>query len=221
MPIHTKPLTACEIKNAKIRDREYSLHDGYGLSLRIRPSGSKLWILNYYRPYTRQRANRGLGAYPQTSLSEARNLAAEAKILVKRGIDPREHREEQKRTHLEASRNTLEVVARKWLSVKEPHVTKNYAEDIIRSLENHIFPTLGNIPLHKLHARKVIATLEPIAAKGQLETIKRLCQRLNEVMIYATNSGLIEHNPLSGISKAFPNPQAQHMPTLTPERLLN
>ena len=42
---------------------------------------------------------------------------------------------------------------------------------------------------------------------------------MNEVMIYATNSGLIEYNPLSGISKAFPNPQAQHMPTLTPERL--
>ena len=105
------------------------------------------------------------------------------------------------------------------MKVKEPQVTKNYAEDIIRSLENHIFPTLGDIPIHKLHARQVIATLEPVAAKGQLETIKRLCQRMNEVMIYATNSGLIEHNPLSGISKAFPNPQAQHMLTLVPERL--
>ena len=65
----------------------------------------------------------------------------------------------------------------------------------------------------------MIAILEPITAKGHLETIKRLCQRLNEVMTFATNSGLVEHNPLAGISKAFPHPQAQHMPTLAPEHL--
>lgn len=122
MPIHTKPLTTTEIKNAKIKEKEYCLHDGHGLSLRIRPSGSKLWILNYYRPYTKQRANLGLGAYPQTSLSEARKLAAEAKSLIKQGIDPKEHREEQKRNYLEARQNTLEVIARQWLKVKEPHV---------------------------------------------------------------------------------------------------
>ena len=219
MPRYTKPLSVKEIDQAKPREKEYSLQDGQGLALRVRPSGAKLWVFNYYHPHTKKRSNISLGPYPKFSLLEARQLSIETTTLLKQGIDPKEHREEQKRTHQEAGRNTLEAVARQWLKVKEPQVTKNYAEDIMRSLEIHIFPTLGNIPIHKLHARQVIATLEPIAAKGQLETIKRLCQRLNEVMIYATNSGLIEHNTLSGISKAFPNPQAQHMPTLTPERL--
>ncbi|RLA51506.1 MAG: integrase, partial [Gammaproteobacteria bacterium] len=62
-------------------------------------------------------------------------------------------------------------------------------------------------------------TLKPVAAKGSLETIKRLCQRLNEVMIYAVNTGLIESNPLAGINKAFQRPTKQHLPTLKPEEL--
>ena len=38
-------------------------------------------------------------------------------------------------------------------------------------------------------------------------------------MIYAVNSGLIQANPLSGISKAFKPPVKQHLPTLKPEQL--
>ena len=219
MPRLTRPLTVHAINNAKPKDKEYSLMDGQGLVLRVRPSGAKLWVLNYYRPGDKKRVNMSLGPYPRYSLANARQQTAEAKELIRQGVDPVEHREEKKRAHEEANQNTLEAIARQWLLVKKTHVTPNYADDIIRSLELHIFPSLGATAIHILQARKVITVLEPIAAKGSLETIKRLCQRLNEVMVYATNSGLIEHNPLSGISKAFPNPQAQHMPTLTPERL--
>jgi integrase len=56
-------------------------------------------------------------------------------------------------------------------------------------------------------------------AKGSLETVKRLSQRLNEVMNYAVNTGLIQANPLTGIKAAFKKPVKQHMPTLAPEQL--
>jgi len=36
-------------------------------------------------------------------------------------------------------------------------------------------------------------------------------------MVYATNSGIVEHNPLAGISKAFSPPKKQHQPTIKPE----
>jgi len=61
--------------------------------------------------------------------------------------------------------------------------------------------------------------LEPIAAKGSLETVKRLCQRINEVMTYAVNTGVVENNPLSGIGKAFQAPDKKHMPSLRPDQL--
>ena len=80
---------------------------------------------------------------------------------------------------------------------------------------------MGNIPLHKITAIKAIDTLKPIAAKGSLETIKRLCQRLNEIMVYAVNTGIVANNPLTGIKQAFQRPVKQHMPSLETAELPN
>jgi integrase len=78
---------------------------------------------------------------------------------------------------------------------------------------------MGKVPIHKISAVKAIEIIEPIAAKGSLETVKRLCQRSNEIMVYSVNSGLIPINPLAGIGKAFKTPIKQHLPTLKPEQL--
>ena len=65
----------------------------------------------------------------------------------------------------------------------------------------------------------VIALLRPIEAKGSLETVKRLSQRLNEIMTYGVNSGLIFANPLSGIRAVFKKPKKENMAALPPEEL--
>lgn len=91
--------------------------------------------------------------------------------------------------------------------------------DSWRSLTLHIFPQLGKIPIHKITAVKAIETIEIVALKGSLETVKRLCQRLNEIMIFAVNAGIIAANPLAGISKAFQPPVKKNLPTLKPEQL--
>ena len=51
------------------------------------------------------------------------------------------------------------------------------------------------MPLHEVAAPEVIHSLKPLANTGKLEAVKRVCQRLNEVMTYAVNIGLIAHNP--------------------------
>ncbi len=61
--------------------------------------------------------------------------------------------------------------------------------------------------------------LRPIEARGNLETVKRLAQRINEVMVYAVNCGLVFSNPLAGIKEAFKKPKKQPMAALTPEEL--
>ena len=61
--------------------------------------------------------------------------------------------------------------------------------------------------------------MEPIKARGALETVRRLVQRINEIMIYAVNTGLIDANPASGVGMAFEKPKKQNMPTLRPEEL--
>lgn len=41
-----KPLTDYQIKQAKAQEKEYTLTDGQGLLLRVRPSGAKHGCLN-------------------------------------------------------------------------------------------------------------------------------------------------------------------------------
>jgi len=219
MPRLTKPLTDTEIKNAKPKGKEYSLAHGKNLYLRLKTNGSKMWVFHYYRPHTKQRANISLGLYPEVTLSNATTQRDDFNRLLANSIDPKEHRDAEKQQLQIAHQNTLEAIAALWMETKRAKLEPDTAIDHWRSLELHIFPTLGNIPIHKIVAPKVIKTLEPINAKGSLETIKRLCGRLNEIMDYAVNSGIIQHNPLRGIRKAFAPAHKEHFPTIKPEQL--
>jgi integrase len=213
------PLTDTEIKNAKPKDKEYSLADGQKLSLRIKPSGAKAWLFTYQRPHTKKRTNLGFGSYPEVGLASARKLRNEALVLLADNIDPQEHKAEQRQNNELSHLNTLEHVTNQWLKVKSSSVSDDHANDIYRSLEIHLFPWLGKLPIHKINAVQTIETLKPLASRGSLETVKRVAQRINEVMLFAVNTGLIHSNPLSGISKAFNPPKKKHYPTLKPEEL--
>lgn len=219
MPRIVTPLSNTEISKAKSRNKVYSLSDGGGLQLRIKPTGSKTWILDYYRPYTKKRTTISFGTFPEVSLKEARSMRESARKLLAKQIDPKEHREEQALTNQTAHGNTLHSVAGQWLKIKKSKVTEDYATDTWRSLELHVFPDLGKLPIHKITAIRTIETIKPLAAKGSLETVKRLCQRLNEIMTYAVNSGLTDSNPLSGIASAFRPPKKTNQPTLPPAEL--
>lgn len=215
----TTRLTDKEIKVSKPTNKEYNLFDGDGLRLRIKPNGSKHWILNYYRPTNRKRANLSLGKYPDLSLAKARKLTMEAKELLAQGIDPQEERKRHQQELKAAHEDTFLNVATNWFEIKKDDVTADYAVDIWRSLELHIFPHLSDVPVREINAPRVIELLKPIEAKGSLETVKRLTQRLNEVMNYATNCGLVQANPLTGIKAAFKKPKKENMAALKPAEL--
>ena len=108
------------------------------------------------------------------------------------------------------------TVAANWFQLKSKSVTPDYAKDIWRSLEKDVFPAIGEIPVQQIKARTFVEALKPIKARGALETVRRLVQRINEIMIYAVNTGLIDANPASGISMAFEKPKkAKHADAAT------
>jgi len=117
-------------------------------------------------------------------LAEARDLCARAKKLLSKEIDPKEHRDENHRKEALAQNNSLEHIAGLWLEVKKSKVTANHAADTWRSLELHIFPKLGKTPIHKITALKTIEVIKPIAAKGSLETVKRLRPTFHFSVLY-------------------------------------
>ena len=68
-------LTDMQVKALKPRDKKYSVSDGRGLILEIRPNGAKYWILRTWSNGKEKR--RHLGSYPQLSVKEALIKAAE------------------------------------------------------------------------------------------------------------------------------------------------
>lgn len=219
MPAQAHRLSDRQLKSVKAKDKDYVLSDGEGLQLRVRSNGSMLWNFNYRDPVTKNRINMGLGTYPELSLANARKKVIEARELLAQGIDPKVQRKADNEAKRAQNEHTLENVATAWFELKKHSVTTAYAEDIWRSLTLHVFPSLKNTPLTDITAPMIIKLLRPIEAKGSLETVKRLSQRLNEIMAYGVNSGLIFANPLSGIRAVFKRPQKANMPALPPEEL--
>lgn len=215
----TRPLTNNEILKAKPQEKDFTLHDGDGLFLLIKTSGKKLWRFRYQRPNSSSRTNLSLGSYPALTLAVARQMRDQYLSLLAQGIDPQKQQEEVSEQQQIELDSIFSVVAGRWFQLKSKSVTEDYAKDIWRSLEKDIFPTIGEIPVQALKARTIVEALEPIKARGALETVRRLVQRINEIMIFAVNTGLIDANPASGVGMAFERPKKHNMPTLRPEEL--
>ncbi|EAA5383436.1 tyrosine-type recombinase/integrase [Salmonella enterica] len=215
----TRPLTNTEVLRTKALEKDLTLHDGDGLFLIVKTSGKKLWRFRYQRPATKQRTMIGLGAFPALSLADARGLRADYLALLANGIDPQVQAEVVDEQQQIALDSIFSTVATNWFQLKSKSVTSDYANDIWRSLEKDVFPAIGETPVQQIKARTLVEALEPIKARGALETVRRLVQRINEIMIYAVNTGLIDTNPASGIGMAFEKPKKQNMPTLRPEEL--
>lgn len=215
----TRPLTNTEVLRAKALEKDLTLHDGDGLFLIVKTSGKKLWRFRYQRPTTKQRTMMGLGAFPALSLADARGLRTNYLALLANGIDPQVQAEVAEEEQQIALDSIFSTVAANWFQLKSKSVTLDYAKDIWRSLEKDVFPAIGEIPVQQIKARTLVEALEPIKARGALETVRRLVQRINEIMIYAVNTGLIDANPASGVGMAFEKPKKQNMPTLRPEEL--
>lgn len=213
------PLSDTQVKQAKPREKEYTLADGNGLQLRVRPNGSKLWVLKYSQPFTKKRTNLGLGKYPDVTLSKARKKRAEARSLLADNIDPKDHRNEQELAKKEAIENTFGVLAQKWFDLKLTQVKEETANHAWRGLERHVLPTLANVPLDQIKPKAVITLLTPIANKGSLETVKRLCRNINEIMRLGVAQGVIDVNYLADVTKLFPPAKKTNMATIKPERL--
>ncbi|MFM5429870.1 integrase domain-containing protein [Aeromonas veronii] len=215
-------LTDSKLRTAKPEAKEYSLGDGDGLYLRVKPNGARLWVFNYYRPSDKKRANISFGPYPDVTLAAARERRREARALLAQAIDPKRHKEEKiafVQAEQEANANTFERLAAMWLELKRHDVSEAYADDSWRSLELYVLPFIGSMPINQIRAPKVIEMLRPIEADGKHETVRRLCQRINEILDYSVNHGLLDANPCAAIRKVFKKPSKKHMPTLKPTEL--
>ena len=98
-------LTDTEIKRAKATEKAYSMGDGGGLYLWVKPTGRKLWRWSYR--FEGKEKLMSFGKYPDVSLALARDRHTEARKLLATGIDPMAQRKIEKKVQRVSSRKFL------------------------------------------------------------------------------------------------------------------
>jgi len=104
-------LTDIRIRNAKPQDKPVKLSDGGGLSLLIKPDGSRYWRYNY-RFHGKQQRTMALGVYPVVSAKEARERHQAARAQLAQGVDPMAERKVAKLIAANDMAEDFDAVAR-------------------------------------------------------------------------------------------------------------
>lgn len=220
-----QPLTDTEIKTAKSREKKYTLPDGNGLQLTIKPDGKKIWEIRY--TVNGKAKATTAGTYPAVSLKDARLKRDELKAKVLVGIDPiaaKRHakviyqiKNEEIQANIAAINNTFEKVARDFLqSIEGEHVPRYYNLKLSR-LENHIFVHIGSVPIDQVTRMMIIECMERLKQADKSETARRVLNIVSQVYKYAVTREMVSHNIVTDIDQRYVigKKEVQHFPTIT------
>lgn len=207
-------LTSAKIRTLKPSDKPFKVSDSHGLYLRVKPGGSRHWYLKYRISGKESRI--ALGTYPAISLSDARQQREGIRKMLALNINP-----VQQRAAVRGSRTPEKVfknVALAWHKSNRKW-SQNTADRLLASLNNHIFPVIGNLPVSELKPHHFIDLLKGIEEKGLLEVASRTRQHLSNIMRHAVHQELIDTNPAANLGGVTTPPVRRHYPALPLERL--
>lgn len=207
-------LTDAKIRTLKPSDKPFKVSDSHGLYLRVKPGGSRHWYLKYRISGKESRI--ALGAYPAISLSDARQQREGIRKMLALNINP-----VQQRAAVRGSRTPEKVfknLALAWHKSNRKW-SQNTADRLLASLNNHIFPVIGNLPVSELKPRHFIDLQKGIEEKGLLEVASRTRQHLSNIIRHAVHQELIDTNPAANLGGVTTPPVRRHYPALPLERL--
>ena len=207
-------LTDAKIRTLKPSDKPFKVSDSHGLYLLVKPGGSRHWYLKYRISGKESRI--ALGAYQAISLSDARQQREGIRKMLALNINP-----VQQRAAVRGSRTPEKVfknVALAWHKSNRKW-SQNTADRLLASLNNHIFPVIGNLPVSELKPRHFIDLLKGIEEKGLLEVASRTRQHLSNIIRHAVHQELIDTNPAANLGGVTTPPVRRHYPALPLERL--
>ena len=207
------PLSDVVIRKAKPTEKTQRLFDGGGLYLEITPAGSKLWRQKYRHAGKEKRLAHG--TYPDVTLAEARARRDAARSLLANGIDPSEHKRQEKLAGEERAANNFEAVAREWHGKFSKAWADSHATKIMGRLENDLFPWIGSRPIAEIKAPELLRCLRRIESRGALETAHRVLQNSGQVFRYAIATGRADRDPSADLRGALAPWKPQHYPAPT------
>jgi integrase len=163
--------------------------DGGNLWLQVSQGGTKSWIFRFMR--NGKPHSLGLGPFPDISLNEARERAAECRKMLLHGIDPLEDKRARKTAAAldQAKSMTFSACADAYIAAHEMswRSIKHRAQWRM-SLATYAEPIIGGLPVQAIDIGLVMKVLEPIW-KTKPETASRLRGRLESILDWATTRG--------------------------------
>jgi integrase len=173
-------LTALKVKSIT----KVGLHsDGDGLYLKVQASPdvnhpNKSWM---FRWGAGGKNTMGLGRLADVTLAEARDLAAQARRLIRQGNDPRIERDRIKASAT-ASNMTFGKAAQEYID-SEKHAWKSskHAQQWTNTLTTYAFPVIENVACADITTRHILDILNPIWVSKH-ETATRVRGRIESIL---------------------------------------
>ncbi len=202
-------LKALELRAFSPRAKAYKKADELGLYLEVFPNGSKLWRFKYR--FTGKEKRLALGAFPEVSLAEARELRDRARKALRDGSDPALARKLGKIAAKVSAGNSFQLVAEEFISVKQVQ-SGRAAPTIAKSrwLLTHLTPALGARPIADIEPAELLAVLKRVEAKGKRETARRLRSFASMIFRYGVATTRCKSDPAELLTNALAAPQVKH-----------
>ena len=177
--------------------------DGYGLYLVVAKSGAKRWEQRI--TINGKRHDLGLGSTSLISLEEVREIAIRNKRMIKNGGNPlKEKRAQQAK---DKSLKEIALIVHKMNA--KTYKNEKYAAQWLSSLENHVFPKIGQKSVSSINSADILSVLSPIWV-DKPDTAKKIKQRLSQIMTWAKAEGYhSSDNPVDLATLALPKVSAQ------------
>lgn len=190
------------------------LADGEGLYLWVMPNGKKYWRLKYR--LNGKPKEYAIGVYPEVSLKEARDKKYEARKILAKGQDPLRERQKQKLASQRNHENTFQVIAQEWYELHKDNWKPRYASEVLKRLEEDIFPEIGNYPIKDIEPPLLLEVIRKIERRGAYDLAKRQLQKCGEVFRYGIATGRAIRDPSADIKDALKPVKKQHFAALDP-----
>jgi len=222
MPRVASELSALEVKRLT-KPGMHAVGGASGLLLRISPNGqSRSWI--YRITIAGKRRHIGLGPFPTVTLAMARELARDAYMSIRKGVNPLEEKKAARSALIAAEKRsmTFAEAMKNYLTVKLAEFdNEKHRKQWRATLDRYAAPTLGDMLVSDITVQDIRRTLEPIWM-NKTETASRLRGRIEAVLSWATVAGHREgDNPArwkGNLSEILPKPskvtKVTHQPAL-------
>lgn len=212
------PLTDTKIKNARPQEKPYTLQDGQGLYLEIRPSGAKFWRYRFWLTPTKD-GRYTIGEYPSVTLSDARKEREWAREQVKLGHNPTDVRRRQKQQNVAEASNTFKLVAKEWIERKS-HTWKPATKEQVESfLAINAYPAFGDKAIRDVTAHEILAMLRGMEKRGSVSSALKVRQWCSAIFCYAVATLRADTDPAAALKGAIIPKRIKHSRALEAEEI--